>query len=472
MVGPLLASPRRRGELRAALEELAAKTWRHPTNGGSVRFSARTLERWYYAAKNSNDPVSALRRKERSDAGAQRSVSAKVRRLLEDSHRAHSGWSGQLHYDNVQEEAKQAQEEMPSYATVRRYMRSHGMKRVRARSGRKTQGTEKAAQRLEKLEVRSYEATHVGGLWHSDFHEGSREVLLTNGTRCNPKLFGMLDDRSRHVAHLQWYLQESAQTFVHGMTQGFLKVGLPRALMTDNGGAMLAAETQAGLLELGITHEKTLPESPYQNGKQESFWGQVEQRLLAMLEGVRELTLEILNEATQAWVHLEYNKEVHSELGVAPVHRFLDGPCVLRPCLDSDALRRAFRQRENRTQRRSDGTVSLAGIRFEVPSRFREFRQVAIRYARWDLTFVDMVDPRSGTVLARLFPLDKQKNADGRRRHLDPALSSPEPVEPSGKAAPLLARLMREHAATGLPPAYLPLSNEEQEQEQEQEQES
>ena len=40
--------------------------------------------------------------------------------------------------------------------------------------------------------------------------------------------------------------------------------GLPRALLTDNGPAMVAEEVKEGLLHLGIVHEKTLPYSPYQ----------------------------------------------------------------------------------------------------------------------------------------------------------------------------------------------------------------
>ena len=64
--------------------------------------------------------------------------------------------------------------------------------------------------------------------------------------------------------------------------------------MSDNGSAMVAAEVREGLLRLGIVHETTLPYSPYQNGKQEVFWGQVEGRLLAMLEGCKELDLSQL----------------------------------------------------------------------------------------------------------------------------------------------------------------------------------
>ncbi len=72
-------------------------------------------------------------------------------------------------------------------------------------------------------------------------------------TAPKPFLLGILDDRSRLVCHLQWYLVESAQSLVHGLSQAFMKRGLPRALMTDNGAAMLADEMVSGLNRLGGT---------------------------------------------------------------------------------------------------------------------------------------------------------------------------------------------------------------------------
>ena len=94
-------------------------------------------------------------------------------------------------------------------------------------------------------------------------------------------LLGVIDDRSRLVCHLQWYLDETAQSLAHGLGQAFMKRGLPRALMTDNGAAMLSEEVTTGLATLGVVHQTTLPYSPYQNAKQESFWGRVEGRLMA-----------------------------------------------------------------------------------------------------------------------------------------------------------------------------------------------
>jgi len=238
------------------------------------------------------------------------------------------------------------------------------------------------------------------------------------------------------------------------------KHGLPRSLLTDNGSAMIAAETEQGLKRLGIIHATTLPNSPYQNGKQESFWGQVEGRLLAMLDNYPDLTLAFLNEATQAWIEMEYQRKVHSETGQPPLKRYLERQSVGRECPDAESLRLAFCQETSRTQGRSDGTISLGAIRFEIPSRFRNFTRIRVRYASWNLGRVHLVDPRVGTMLARLYPLDRTRNADGLRRSLQEiGNSSAEPkpsLDPQDGMAPLLDKLLQEYSATGLPPAYLP----------------
>ena len=102
IVGPLLAAPPRRGELRVELERLAERSWRHPLTGEPVRFSMSTLERWYYAARSARrDPVARLRRRVRSDAGRQRRLSPKLRWALEAQYKAHPRWSYQLHTDNL-----------------------------------------------------------------------------------------------------------------------------------------------------------------------------------------------------------------------------------------------------------------------------------------------------------------------------------------------------------------------------------
>jgi hypothetical protein len=185
---------------------------------------------------------------------------------------------------------------------------------------------------------------------------------------------------------------------------------------------------------------------------------------MEMLEGYPDLTLEFLNEATQAWVEIEYNRAVHRETSCSPVERFARAPDVLRSSPSSDALREAFRLQVTRRQRTSDGTISLCGVRFEVPSRYRPFRDVVLRYARWDLSRVDLVDPQSGTILAPLYPLDRIANADGQRLlfELEPGNVPADDSQPSDRQRPanelppLLKKILAEYSSTGMPPAYLP----------------
>lgn len=459
VVGALLAAPAAHGELQAELKRLAAKSWRHPVTGEPTRFGVSTIQRWYYQAKaERTDPVGVLRRRIRKDLGKQPSVSAALKAALLAQYAAHKSWSYQLHTDNlaalIKADAKHGP--MPSYSTVCRLMKATGLAKRRRLSSKETAGALKAEQRLDEREVRSYEATHVGGLFHLDFHQGSLQVLTPAGDYVTPQLFGALDDRSRVACHLQWYLEENAENLVHGLSQAFQKRGLCRSLMTDGGGAMVSAEVREGLARLGVIHKLTLPYSPYQNGKQENFWAQVEGRLMAMLEGEKALTLALLNEATQAWVEQEYNRELHSEIGEAPLTRFLAGPEVLRPSPSSDGLRLAFMAEVHRLQRRSDGTASLEGRRFEVPSRYRHLQRLTVRYASWDLSRVHLVDEKTGAVLCQLFPQDKTRNADGIRRTLTPLVEAPASPPAAPGIAPLLKQLMAERAATGLPPAYLP----------------
>ena len=454
IIGPLLAAPPESGELQRAFTALAAKTWRHPVTGLDVRFGASTLERWYYAARRAVDPVAALKDRLRGDEGRFPSLSEVAVAALTTQYREHPGWTAQLHLDNLRVVCQASGFAVASYATVRRYLLARGMHR-QARPRRATEGAVAARDRLEQLEVRSFEVEHVGALWHLDFHHASRKVLTRAGAWVKPMLLGVIDDRSRLVCHLQWYLDETAQSLVHGLSQAFMKRGLPRALMTDNGAAMLSEEVTTGLATLGVVHQTTLPYSPYQNAKQESFWGRVEGRLMAMLEGELALTLELLNETTQAWVEQEYHRTVHSELGATPLARYLAGPMVARPCPEGAVLTDAFRIEVPRRARRADGTLSLGGTRFEIPARLRHLSVLHLRYARWDFSRVDLVDPRSGAILCPIRPLDKAANADGQRRRLNPAGADLSVLPPTG-LAPLLRELLAEYAATGMPPAYLP----------------
>ena len=458
VIGGLLARPPDKGDLQKEIEKLAGRVYLHPTKDEWVTFGASTIERWYYLALNADDPIKALGRKIRSDAGKPTAMTPQLLDALGKQYAKYPKWSYKLHTDNL----KALVEEQPhlgmmtSYSTVLRRMKEQGWYRKASSRRNPTKGQKLAQERLEQREVRSYESSYVHGLWHLDYHKGWLRVVDATGVWHTPEALAVLDDCSRVCNHMQWYLSETAETLFHGLTQAFHKRGLPPGLMSDNGSAMIADETENGLLRLGIIHERTLPYSPYQNGKQEVFWGQVEGRFMAMLSRVEHLTLDFLNRVTQAWVEMEYNRSLHGEIGSTPLDRLLKGPDVSRTSPDSEALRFAFTKQKRRTQRKSDGTLQVEGVRFEVPSRFRHFQHLYVRYQSWDLSSAYLADQRTGDLLAHIYPQDKTKNAHGYRRTLDPL---PEPIAPetdSEPIPPLLRKLISDYAATGLPPAYIP----------------
>lgn len=458
IIGGLLASPPEPGKLGEQIKQLASREYQHPSKDVLITFGASTIERWYYKALNGTDPVGDLDSKPRSDLGRRSALSEQMLIELGKQYCSFPHWSYQLHADNLLALIEERPElgSPPSYASVRRRMKERGWYKKKLPRN-KTEGQRKAETHLENMEIRSYEASHVHSLWHLDFHNGKLRVADNTGEWHTPIALCILDDRSRLCCHIQWYYHETAEVLQHGLLQAFMKRGLPRSLMTDNGAAMIAHETLNGLAGLSIKHDRTLPYSPYQNGKQESFWGQLEGRLISMLSRVDSLTLETLNHTTQAWAEMEYNRKRHQEIHCTPVDKMLQGPDVSRPTPDHEKMTFSFTLRESRVQRKSDGSLQVKRVRFEVPSRFRHFDRLHIRYQSWNLSHAWLVDERTSTLLAKIYPQDKIKNGEGIRRTLTPERDLPAPDSHADPFPPLLRKLLADYAATGLPPAYIPM---------------
>ena len=153
IIGPLLAAPPAAGELRATLAALSRKTWQHPSTGLPLSFGVSTLERWFYRARRASlDPVAALKTPVRSDAGRPRVMTTALTGALVAQYRDHPGWSCQLHYDNLAA-ALGDPVPLPSYTTVRRYLRAQGLLRKSVPRGRLRPGQVAAPPSLNALEL-------------------------------------------------------------------------------------------------------------------------------------------------------------------------------------------------------------------------------------------------------------------------------------------------------------------------------
>lgn len=70
IISGLLSSPPEKWQLGEAIRALADRSYRHPYKDKWVQFGASTIKRWYYRVAHADDPVAALGRKVRSDAGS------------------------------------------------------------------------------------------------------------------------------------------------------------------------------------------------------------------------------------------------------------------------------------------------------------------------------------------------------------------------------------------------------------------
>lgn len=457
IVGPLLVMPMERGHLIAAMRSLADKTWKHPITGDPIQFSVTSIQRWYYCVKGSENPVDDLLRKSRNDRGNTFLSNRKLADILIRQYQEHPSWTRKLHHENLRAMVlkDRSLEPLPSYSTLKRYMEHMGMSRLKKRRGSNRVGARLASTAFHTHETRCYEALFPGALWHIDGHHARRQVVTESGRWITPIGIGVIDDCSRILCHLQWYPVENAEFIIHSYRQSLQKRGVPWAVMTDCGAAMKSAEFTQGNSRISVGHDFTIPYTPEQNAKIERFWGTVESNLMAMLENRKSLTLDELNQATQAWIEVGYNQKPHDELGMSPYHRYNRDDNGHRVCPRSSELTEVFARQITRRPRRFDATIVIDGVRFAIPWQYRHIERVVVRYIAWDLSSAHLMDPDGEKVVARILPLDKKGNSTGIRR----AVAVPEITpsdNPEDETAPLLKQMLEEYAATGLPSAYIP----------------
>ena len=145
-------------------------------------------------------------------------------------------------------------------------------------------------------------------LWHLDFHQAKIRLLDESGNWHHPIALAILDDRSRLCCHLQFYLAETAECLVHGLTQAIMKRGLPRALMTDNGAAMFAEETRQGLATAWRCPRNHLALLAIPERQAGGLLGRNwKAACWSCSAAIEDLKLAFINHAAQAWVEQDYH---------------------------------------------------------------------------------------------------------------------------------------------------------------------
>lgn len=274
-----------------------------------LKISLRTLRR--YLQKVKKNGLTALARKERSDAGQNRVINDKILKR-----------AGELIEENP----------FRSIPTLMRLLKAQEdiTDQVRAMSGStlyqhlKKQGVILRKKTLQhpKDGYIGFEARYANRLWQGDARHG---IPLPNpndpGKTKMTYLFAWMDDFSRQIMYARYYWDEKLPRMEDSFRQAVLRWGIPERIYCDNGRVYIAKAFLAVVNDLDVRKIHHPPYQAWCKGKVES----VMRRIKQFQEEARMAdfgTIEELNSALNAWIHMEYHRKIHSSTGQTPIERY------------------------------------------------------------------------------------------------------------------------------------------------------
>lgn len=355
---------------------------------GPVRYKPETLRRWLSDYRSGG--FDALIPQPRSDIGQHRVITealeARIRQLLaEHPHMAAGMVRERLVEDGTITTTS------PSESVIRRFIRRNGL--------RVTAPPPEGHHAFSKADPNE--------LWTLDFMHGPR----VTGLRATPRLLAMIDDASRFVVLGSFLRSETYADLAPALVDAFVRHGLPLAIYCDNGAAFATSDLALACARLDVALIHSRPYLPQGRGKIERFFLTVRKRFLDVLDPAALTSLEALNQAFASWLDSDYHRRVHSSLGISPLARFLESKRPKRWISRQEIDLHFYRTLKRKV--RADCTVSVDGLRYEVPAHWVG-RAVELRHP------VD--DPRAltlfagGVPTALLKPLDLEDNDRSNRR--------------------------------------------------------
>jgi putative transposase len=426
VLGSMLSRELCRGERAVVLRELSAQRFRPPGSEVTRQYGVSTLERWLYAYRARG--LAGLRPQLRSDRGVAQGLTDTQRQLICDIRRDHPGASASLILRTLVAEGRVCAG-VVSANTVRRLLRDRGLDRVSLKHG--APGGRR----------RRWQCERPSQLWHGDVCHGAS--LRIDGRAVPLRIHAMLDDASRYIVAIRALSSEREADMLALMVDTARRFGLPETLYLDNGstysGEVLA--TACARLEVKLTHAR--PYDPQARGKMERFWRTLREGCLDHIG--EQSSLHDVQVRLLAFCDKHYHVTPHSALlGKTPAQVWATR--IQRDVAEA-ALRDALTVRGTRRVRR-DGTMSIAGIDWELDAGYLAGRKVII--AR---TLAEVTEPPWVEYDGKCLPLvrvDAQKNAlrPGRRPRTARGIDAV-PFDPAGALLQTLVHPSRHRKEQG-----------------------
>jgi len=358
IIGDLLARDLAPGELAHELQRRAQTRYRPPGAAATRTYHWKTLQRWFYAARQGAGRLEPASRK----TGHGRALSDAQRQLLLAMRRDHPSAPAEMLLTEAVRHGR-LEEGQVSVSTLRRLFRDAGLDR-------------KSRRRATRADVqrRRWQAAQVADLWHADVCH----LMLTHpdGRPRRVYVHGFFDDNSRYFTALMARATEQATDMLSVLCGALLRYPAPRTLYLDNGACYRSQSLALFCKRLDIQLIHATPYNPQARGKMERVWRTLRQRCTDHLPA--SATIHDINQALWAWLDADYHRRPHSALmAKTPRAVFRAGLGRLAAPHTPRRLAEALETTAHRTVR-ADCTFTVAGAVYEVVGAHLARRRIAV----------------------------------------------------------------------------------------------
>jgi len=340
--------------------QLAAKPVDMPCYG--VRYYApKTFSWWLLKYRRSG--LEGLKPGYRTDRGKSRKVTPEIAEQIRLKKAQKPNLTGIMLYDELVKDGVFTPDKL-SISTFYRFLARHP----------ELLSPEDAA-RLQK-ECKRFAHQWVNELWQTDIMYGL--YLKVGKSKRQTYLISFIDDASRLVTHSQFFLEQNFSAIRIAFKEAVLKRGIPKTLYTDNGKVYRCGQLSLLCAGIGCSLLHTQPFDPAAKGKIERFHKTVQMRFLNRLELEKISSLDELNLHYWQWLENDYNRKIHSAIGMSPLDYYLAQADRVKMVADPAVLEEHFLLRTTRKVHH-DATFTLNNILYETETRFANLR-VEVRY--------------------------------------------------------------------------------------------
>jgi transposase InsO family protein len=230
---------------------------------------------------------------------------------------------------------------------------------------------------VSKMKVRKrIVKDHTHDLWVGDFEEGP--YVIENGEVLPTYLCAFIDHYSRYVVDARYYLRQSLDILVDSWMHALGEHGACLILYVDNAKVYhsIGLRTACYLLKIRLKHRpKGEPET---GGVIERFFETAQSQFEREVRAGEILSLERLNRAFSAWLHMAYHKQMHTEIKQMPEKQYRHGLLAKRH-VDLTQVMKAFMVRVQRTVNPTYADIRLDNKFYRCDPKLRGDR-IEVRY--------------------------------------------------------------------------------------------